>query len=76
MQGDIKAPRGKSTHDRVSTLKLTAAKDNEVDQLKLALIASAMFPITDNDHDKMFELWLKTRIRAYCKANNVHIHRG
>lgn len=76
MKADIKAPRGADSRDFVSKLTLTAFPESDVDKMKLALIAYALFPCDPKQRDKMFDRWLVTRITAYCKRNKVHIERS
>jgi hypothetical protein len=76
MRGDIKAPKGKDTRDFVRKLTLEAAPDNEVDQMKLALIAYAVFPLGPRLRDPMFDEWINKRIGEYCKQNKVRIERS
>ena len=73
MKGDVKAPRGKDSRDLVSKLTLTANPENVVDQLKLAFLAHALFPLSKEDRDKQFDDWIKWRITEYCQRNNVRI---
>lgn len=74
MNGDIKAPRRKKgdkrpADTRTHVAKLTLTAGSELDEMKLSIIAYAMFPL--DKPDKQFQEWMRDRLCALCKELNV-----